>query len=112
MPTDLEGIRYLVVLTLADAAPARLQSLVPAFQDILKSLSKGPSEQAFRSAARDVFGYFVISTLSVREIKTRIEAPDRQQPFLSSSDAVLIVELGEHFDASGRSRAWTWLQRH
>jgi len=112
MPKDREGTRYLIVLTLGDAAPTRLQSLVPALQEILKSLSKTPSEQAFHSAARDVFGYFLVSALSAHQIKTRIEPPDRQQPFLSSSDAVLIVELGEHFDASGRSRAWTWLQRH
>jgi hypothetical protein len=112
MPTDREGIRYLIVVTLGDAAPNRLQSLVAALQDILKGISRASSELAFRSAARDVFGYYVVSTLSAHQIRTKIESPDRHEPFLSNSDAVLIVELGKHFDAFGRSRAWTWLQHH
>jgi hypothetical protein len=112
MPPDREGTRYLIVLTLADAAPTRLQSLVPALQNSLKDVSRTQAELAFHSAARDVFGYFVVSTLSAQQIKAMIESPDSRQPFLNNSDAVLITELGEHFAASGRSRAWTWLQRH
>jgi hypothetical protein len=111
MPTDRQGTRYLIVLTLGDAVPTRLQTLVPDLQAILKDACTS-SELAFRSITRDVFGYFAASTLSAHQLKTKIETPDRRQPFLNNSDAVLIVELGEHFDASGRSKAWTWLQHH
>jgi hypothetical protein len=111
MPASREGTRYLIVLTLADSSPKRLQTLVLDLQAVLKDASTS-SELAFHSITRDVFGYFAASTLSARELKIKIESPDRRRPFLNNSDAVLIVELGQHFDASGGSRAWTWLQHH
>jgi len=72
MPPDREGTRYLIVITLADATPVRLQSVAPALQNLMKGISRTPSELAFHSAARDTLGYFVVSTLSAHQLRTRI----------------------------------------
>jgi hypothetical protein len=58
MPTEREGTRYLVILTLAGSSRNRLITLVPNLQNVLKGLSAEPIEQAFRSTTADTFGYF------------------------------------------------------
>ncbi len=112
MPQDRENTRYLVILTLGDASPARLTSLVPSLTSLLKNLSTEPIEQAFRAAAADVFGYFLRSKLPAQQLVAQIQSPNRTEPFLSNSDSLLVIEIGDDFAGFGRSRAWTWLQRH
>jgi hypothetical protein len=112
MLTEREGNRYLVILTLGDASRERLAILVPSLTGILKNISTEPIEQAFRAANADVFGYFLRSKLPARQLIAQIQSPSRTEPFLSNSDSLLIVQIGQDFGAFGGSKAWTWLQPH
>jgi hypothetical protein len=113
MPTtNRESARYLIVVTLGDSSRDRLMALAPDLMNVLKGLSAGPVEQAFNSAARDVLGFLFQSKLSAHQIIAQVQSPNRVEPFLNNSDNLLVVQLGDDFSGFGRSRAWTWLQRH
>jgi hypothetical protein len=115
-----EGKQFLVVLQLGKADVQRLQSLVPKLKKHLESLSNEPIEQVFRSVSADIFGYAIRSKLAAGQIAASIETPERDSsreltkpPFLDSRDHVLVLELGEDFQAGpGFTRFGTWLQRH
>jgi hypothetical protein len=112
MPTEREGARYLVIFSLGDASHARLTTLVPNLTSVLKGLSEAPIEQAFRSATADTFGYFIRSKLPARQLVSQIQSPDRIEPFLTNSDSMLIVQIGDDFSGFGRSKvpSGVWLE--
>ena len=110
--SNAESTRFLVIVMLGDSSDQqRLRTLVPALQGALTKASTDRIEQAFRSPHADSFGYFIRSSLRATQIRARLETPD-PPPFLDNSDSVLILEIGADFRGFGRSRAWTWLQRH
>lgn len=117
--------RYLVIINLKSAEPARLQTIVPPLKIVLSSVSTEPIEQVFRSVTADVFGFFIRSRLVAGQIVAAIESPGKKSwqrdddripdiaPFLQSGDGLMVVEMGEDFKATvGFTRAQTWLQRH
>ncbi len=116
-----ESRRYLVIVSLSNTTPLRLQNLVPQLQDLLRGLSTEPIEQVFRSVNADVFGYLLRSKLVAGQVRAAIETPQRDssttapivEPVLEGGDNVLVVEVGKDFSGSqGFSRQQTWLQRH
>jgi hypothetical protein len=109
--SGLNGTRFLVIVMLGDSSPSRLQTLVPRLQEVLAALSTEPTQQAFRSATADIFGYFLRSTLRAGQLLGRLETPD-PPPFLDNADSLLILEIGEDISAIGRSNTWRWLQHH
>lgn len=107
--------RFLVILSLFDTAPTRIQNVVPVLKRILERLSPDGYEQAFRSITADAFGYLIKTHLSVSQIRATIESPDDNVgwPFLNNKDGLFVIEIGSEF--SGNSvftRAAMWLQRH
>ena len=117
--------RFLIVVSLGSTEPSRLVDLVPSLQKVLQSLSTETPEQAFRSATADIFGYFIRSRLTARQITSAIESPGRVSvqleeayaqdihPFLDNKDGVLAIEIGKDFSAGvGFTRVGTWLQHH
>jgi hypothetical protein len=112
--------RYLVVIQLKNASPARLRNVIPELLKVLTKMSGGhPAEQVFRSATGDLFGYLVSSKLNAAQIHAGIESPgDRymakaEDVILEGGDATLVVEVGKDFTAGhGFTRVGTWLQRH
>jgi|SRR5580704_4168541 hypothetical protein len=73
--SGLNGTRFLVIVMLGDSSPSRLQTLVPRLQEVLAALSTEPTQQAFRSATADIFGYFLRSTLRAGQLLGRLETP-------------------------------------
>lgn len=115
---DSQDRRYLVILMLGDANIQRLAALVPWFQRSLNAIADGRIQLAFNSAARDEFGYFLRSRMKAHQMIERLRSPGgiRQEPLevsmLTNTDDILVLEIGEDFSGSGRSRAWAWLQHH
>ena len=125
MADENETKRYLVILNLKSTEPARLQTLVPSLKAVLSNVSTEPIEQVFRSVTADVFGFFIRSRLVPRQIVAAIQSPGKALwqkdndripdigPFLQSGDGLMVVEIGEDFQAeAGFTRAGTWLQHH
>ena len=117
-----EGTRFLVIVKLGNADKARLRTLVPKLQTVLKRVSTEPYEQLFRSVKADTFGYLIRAKITAREILAVIESPHRGSimtaeqitaPFLDNDDATVVIEIGEDFMAGqGFTRAGAWLQHH
>ena len=117
-----ETRRYLVILSLSDTTPQRLETAVPHLRDILARLSTTAPETAFRSKKADMVGFFIRSTKVAAQISARLESPGKEsfyadtpieEPPLSGADSLFVVEIGEDFKAGrGFTRAGTWLQRH
>ena len=112
--------RYLVVIRLKDASPARLRKVVPDLLRVLARLSDGhPAEQVFRAATGDLFGYIISSKLNAAQIHAGIESPGgshrakAEDVVLEGGDAAFVLEVGNDFAAGhGFTRVGTWLQRH
>lgn len=68
--------------------------------------SFGDNEFAFRSAAGDVFGYFLEADKAAAQIRSAIE----KSGYARTGDVIMVQEISD-FAAVGNSRAWTWLQR-
>lgn len=120
---EKERRRYLVLLQLGDAAPARLKTLVPSLTTALQKISGGNFEQVFRSVTADAFGYFVQTHLNAGQLYAALESPTKGDwiyedridvaPFLSNTDALFVMEVGDDYRAGQRfSRPQTWLQHH
>jgi hypothetical protein len=114
--------RFLVIVSVKDCSQQHLSQVVPLILRTLGEVAIGPVEQVFRALQADIFGYFLRSRSSAREIRQRLEAPGNARigaqlsaadmPFLTNDDPILVLEVGEDFDGRGFSRAWTWLQHH
>jgi hypothetical protein len=110
--TNATGTRFLVIVMLGNTSVERLRTFVPALQRVLNATStEAPTQEAFRSATADVFGYFIRSKLNASQVRARIDSPD-PPPFLDNNDRILVLEIGDSFSAFGNSNAWRWLQHH
>lgn len=93
---------YLVYVVLKNADKERLASFVTGLQDVMGQ----HSEIAFRSAAGDVFGFFMQTDKAAAQTRARIET----MPSTINGDVIMVAEIGKDYAAIGNSRAWTWLQ--
>jgi hypothetical protein len=71
-------------------------------------MSKGHSQLAFTSADASVVGVFVKVAKPAPVLRSALEnaATPNDRGF------VMVLELGEEFDAIGNSRGWQWLQHN
>lgn len=112
-----DALKYLVVVQLREATPARVSKVVPLLQTELARLSETTPELAFRSVMADFFGFFVKTKLGPAQIASAIKSPgpkiSASKTILDGSDSVFTLEIGQKFSATdGFTRALTWLQRH
>lgn len=116
---DSDSRRYLLIFQLADSTPQRLQIAIPRIQGAIKRLSAAGTEQLFRSAAGDVFGYLIRARadMNASQIGAALESPGPTfgttiEPILDGRDRVTVIEIGADYAGRGIGRAASWLQHH
>lgn len=121
--SDKEGKQFLIIFHLRDNTSKRLAEDVPKMQAALGDISTEPVELAFRSDARDIFGFGIRTKRPAGEITAILENPGKREqlrgesetkePFLYSNDNVLILELAKDKDGRrGFSRFTNWMDYH
>jgi hypothetical protein len=116
-----EGKRFLVHIELAGADIRRLQALVPPLHEAFQRMSNGNYQQAYHSPARDTLGYLLRTALAAAQVRARLKESGPsgghgrfpKPPILASHDKVLVLEIGEEFDAREfKDKLEPWLRHH
>jgi hypothetical protein len=99
--------RYLVAIQFGPRTPVtELARRVPDIRDHIDKFSNGEMEQFFRSPEGHVFGLLFRSAKPLPVMRSILDGAT------NNADAVMILELGDNFDAKNFGRAFTWLQHH
>ena len=98
---------YLVYVQIKNPTFERFKNFATDFVPLMQRMSE-KSETAFRSTAFDNIGYFLKTNKAPAQIRSAIN----DLPTFLNGDTVMVVELGQKFDALGNSAAWTWLQHN
>jgi hypothetical protein len=102
-----ETKRYLALVQFkSDTTLEELAYRVPGFQGKITKLSRGESEQAFRTNDGLAFGMFFRSALPRHVLWSEFDHGT------SHGDTYMIIEAGPLVEHKGFGRAAAWLQHH
>lgn len=105
----VDGIerRFLIVVRLSDdaafgTAPVRTQAILDSIQPLARGTKVG---LAFSSARGETFGIFLKTDRVAGQIRGAVETSK-----VIGQSSIMVLELGDTFDAVGNSSGWRWLQ--
>lgn len=123
MGMDKIPSKFMILIKLAaNPSRQRLQEAATGIKEAVETITdKKDYQLVFVSEDGGCFGFLVKASLAARQIRYRVESPGKQDRYghpvgpqaaspLRDGDAILVIELGDDFDGSRFSRAWTWLQ--
>lgn len=109
-----EEKHYLVIVKYGGEEPVinRIRESAPQIKQTIERISAGNCKLAFTSEGGDLFGYFVKTKSRAGVIKAALDGETRSTDIssLRNDDSVLVLELGQDFNARGFSNVWGWLQ--
>jgi hypothetical protein len=95
--------RRLLIVVRGDEKPL---PVIQRVTEIMNGLSRGKTHLAFNSADGTLVGLYAKSTRPLPVIRAALEGPSSYK----DRGFVLVLEIGEDFQAIGNSRGWQWLQ--
>lgn len=109
--------RYLIYIDLRDNSKERIRKSVTALNEIMKYLFRDNFKLATTSNDASALSFLVKTTMHAHAINTALMSPDRHVSNLpgdplTTSDRLMVLELGEQRSTFGLNAVDGWLNSH
>lgn len=110
------GKTHLIIIRLANenANPKHLREHAPLIKGVIEKYSKKDCQLVFTSPDGSTFGWLINTAEPLGKVQAALygQTKDTDVSPLLNGDHFIGMELGHHYEGTGFSQAWTWLQHH